>query len=49
MNVTPVTSLEISPGVAEVFPPHIFRHQSFYLIISNNSCLILSTIVPFTL
>ena len=27
----------------------IFRHQSFYFIISNDSCLILSKIVPFAL
>ena len=46
MNVTLMTSLGIPPrGV----PPLIFRDWSFYFIISNNSCLIQSTKVPFTL
>ena len=38
-------SLRCGRGVT----PLIFRHQSFYLIISNDSYLILNAIVPFTL
>ena len=38
-----------SPRCGRGVPPLICKHQSFYLVISNNSCLILGTIVPFTL